>query len=113
MKTQSKRTMNPRTTSKISMKMKKPPLPPVVSHMRCAEHTLQLGVRDALKKASTFVTKIRGIATYLRNPHTDSIHKRKAKKGMIVDMPTRWGVTFLMFKRFMDLKMWIKDIGVR
>ena len=61
------------------------------SEMRCAEHTLQLGIRDVLKKGRSdkFLTKLRKIAQHLRAPHTDGILKRRAGKGMLIDMPTR------------------------
>ena len=66
-------------------------------HMRCAEHTLQLGIRDVLKKGEwKFLTKLRKLAQHLRSPHTDGILKRRANKGMLIDMPTGWGSTFLM-----------------
>ena len=65
-----------------------------IYHMRCAEHTLQLGIRDVLKKgrAEKFLTKLRKLAQYFGLPHTDGILKRRANKGMLIDMPTRWGV---------------------
>ena len=68
-----------------------------IYHMRCAEHTLQLGIRDVLKKGRSdkFLTKLRKIAQHLRAPHTDGILKRRAGKGMLIDMPTRWGSTVL------------------
>ena len=81
-------------------------------HMRCAEHTLQLGIRDVLKKgrAEKFLTKLRKLAQHLRSPHTDGILKRHANKGMLIDMPTRWGSTFLMFQRLADLKCFVQDL---
>ena len=66
-----------------------------IHHMRCAEHTLQLGIRDVLKKGrpEKFLTKLRKLAQHLlRCPHMDGILKRRASKGMLIDMPTRWGV---------------------
>ena len=57
-----------------------------IYHMRCAEHTLQLGIRDVFLK-------------------------RRAGKGMLIDMPTRWGSTFLMLQRLLDLKSFIQDLG--
>ena len=69
-----------------------------IYHMSCAEHTLQLGIREVLKKgrAEKFLTKLRKLAQHLRSPHTDGILKRPANKGMLIDMPTRWGSTFLL-----------------
>lgn len=83
-----------------------------IHHMRCAEHTLQLGIRDALKKGrpEKFVTKIRKVAQHLRTSHTDGILKRRAGKGMLIDMPTRWGSTFLMLERLLHLKAVVQDL---
>ena len=81
--------------------------------MRCAEHTLQLGIRDVLKKwqAEKFLIKLRKLAQHLRSPHTDGILKRCANKGMLIDMPTYWGSTFLMLQRIADLKCVVQDLG--
>ena len=80
-----------------------------IYHMRCAEHTLQLGIRDVLKKgrAQKFLTKLRKLAQHLRSPHTNEILKRRANKGMLIDMPTRWGNTFLMLQRLADLESFV------
>ena len=84
-----------------------------IYHMRCAEHTLQLGIRDVLKKgrAEKFLTKLRKLAQHLRSPHTDGILKRRAIKGMLIDIPTRWGSTFLMLQRLADLKCFVQNLG--
>ena len=80
-----------------------------IYHMRCAEHTLQLGIRDVLKKgrAKKFSTKLLKLAQHLHSPHTDGILKRRGNKGMLIDMPTRWGSTFLMLQRLADLKCFV------
>ena len=77
--------------------------------MRCAEHTLQLGIRNVFKKgrAEKFLTKLRKFAQHLRSPHTDGILKRSANKGMLIDMPTRWGNTLLVLQRLADLKCFV------
>ena len=84
-----------------------------IYHMRCAEHTLQLGIRDMLKKgrAEKFLTKLRKLAQHLRSPHTDGILKRRANKGMLINMLTRWASTFLMLLRLADLKCFVQDLG--
>ena len=66
-----------------------------------------------LKKgqAEKFLTKLRKFAQHLRSPHTDGILKRCANKGMLIDMPTRWGSTFLMLQRLADLKCFVQDLG--
>lgn len=90
-------------------------IPTEVHHMRCAEHTLQLAIRDGLKNpaVSSFLTKIRAVTQHLRAPHTDSILKRRAGKGVVIDVVTRWGSTFLMLKRLLELKVFIQDLGSR
>jgi len=82
-----------------------------VKHMRCSEHSLQLAVRDGLKQphAEEFLAKIRKVAANLRNPCRDEVLKRKARKAMLIDMPTRWGSTYLMIKRLVELKAHVKD----
>lgn len=84
-----------------------------IYHMRCAEHTFQLGIRDALKKGrpEKFLSKVRKIAQFLRSPHTDIVLKRRAGKGMLIDMATRWGSTYLMLERLLELKCVVQDLG--
>ena len=84
-----------------------------IYHMRCAEHTLQLGIRDVLKKgrAEKFLTKLRKLAQHLHLSHTDGILKSHANKGTLIDIPTRWGATFLMLQRLADLKCFVQDFG--
>ena len=83
-----------------------------IYHMRCAKFTLRLGIRDVLKKgrAENFLTKLRKLAKHLRLPHTNGILKSRANKGMLMDMPTRWGSTFLMLQRLADLKCFVQDL---
>ena len=81
--------------------------------MRCAEHTLQLGIRDVLKKgrAEKFLTKLRKLAQHLRSTHTDGILKRRANKEMLIDMPTLSGSTFLMLQRLANLKCLVQNLS--
>ena len=85
-----------------------------IYHMRCAEHTMQLGICDVLKKgrAKKFLTKLRKLAQHLPSLHTDGILKRRASKGMLIDMPTRWGSIFPMLQRLADLKCFVQDLGL-
>ena len=84
--------------------------------MRCAERTRQLGIKDALKLDSLggFLTKIRDIAGRLRAPRTDAVLKHH-NKSMIVDVAIRWGSTFAMLKRLLELRSTIEheDLGDR
>ena len=81
-------------------------IPPSCEHMRCAAHTLQLAVNDGLKHATAkgVVSKIRGIAKEARNPNIDKLLQKSAKKGALIDMETRWGSTFMMIDRLVELK---------
>ena len=76
-----------------------------VHHMRCAEHTLQLGNKDALKLdgIGRFLTKIRDVAGRLRTPQTDTVLKHH-NKSMIIDVATHLGNTFAMLKRLLELR---------
>ena len=80
-----------------------------VHHMRCAEHTLQLEIMDALKLDSfgRFLTKIRNIAGRLRAPRTDAVLKHH-NKSMIIDVATRWDSTYAMLKRLFELRSTIE-----
>ena len=59
-----------------------------IYHIKCAEHTLQLGICDVLKKGRSekFLTKLRKLAQHLRSPHTDGILKRVVV--VVVGYPT-------------------------
>ena len=85
----------------------------VASHMRCAVHTLQLAIRDGLKKnqVKQLVTKLRQIAAIARTLKIDAILKRKTSKGAIIDQATRWGSTYLMIQRLIELRDAIQDLA--
>lgn len=83
-----------------------------IQHMRCAVHTLQLAIRDGLKDhhAATLIEKLRQVAVAARTPKIDAILKRRARKGIILDQSTRWGSTYLMVKRLLELKTFLEDL---
>ena len=62
-------------------------------------------------RAKKFLTKLQKLAQHLGSPHTDGILKRRANKRMLIDMLTRWGSTFLMLQRLVDLKCFVQDLG--
>ncbi|XP_044134821.1 AP-4 complex subunit mu-1 isoform X1 [Bufo gargarizans] len=83
-----------------------------IHHMRCAVHTLQLAIRDGLKDrhAATLISKLRQVTVAARAPKTDAILKRRAGKGANLDKTTRWGSTYLMVKRLLELKDFIEEM---
>ncbi|XP_073521308.1 protein MIS12 homolog isoform X1 [Phyllobates terribilis] len=84
-----------------------------IHHMRCVVHTLQLAIRDSLQEgyAATLISKVRKLAIAARTPKIDSILKRRAGKGAIVDQVTRWGSTYLMIERLLELKPFLVDMA--
>ena len=81
------------------------------SHYRCAAHVLNLGVKKGLKIISNSVVKARKIMTMIKNStrHCDSLRafctlKRIKYLKPILDVETRWNLTFYMLKRFKVLK---------
>ena len=61
-----------------------------VSRMKCAAHTLQLAIRDSLKKVTValLITKILRIAATARTPKIDAILRIKMNKEAILDQGT-------------------------
>ncbi|CAK8687693.1 unnamed protein product [Clavelina lepadiformis] len=84
-----------------------------MSHMRCAAHTLQLAIRDGLevRHVASLISKIRLVVIAARTPKIDAILKRKTNKGAINDQATRWGSTYLMLERLLELKPVLVDIA--
>ncbi|KAM3921449.1 uncharacterized protein RB166_010830 [Leptodactylus fuscus] len=84
-----------------------------IHHMRCVVHTLQLAIRDSLQEghAAALIGKVRKLATVARTPKVDSILKRRAGKGAIIDQATRWGSTYLMIQRLVELKPFLVDMA--
>lgn len=87
---------------------------PIVSHMRCGAHTLQLAVRDGLKErnVATLLGKIRQMVTVARTPKISAILLKRANKMAILDQPTRWGSTYQMVDRLLELKPVLQDIAI-
>ena len=83
-----------------------------IEHQRCCAHTLQLAIRDALqeKQTNNLLLKARKAVTSSRAPKLDSILKRSAKKGAIIDQVTRWGSTYCMIHRLIELKPFLVDM---
>ncbi|KAI3855645.1 hypothetical protein MKX03_030502, partial [Papaver bracteatum] len=73
-------------------------------HVRCAAHVLALVVKDGLKKYHTSVVRIRSVVKYVTaSParmkkflEAVSIERIEYKKGLVLDVKTRWNSIYLM-----------------
>lgn len=83
----------------------------MVNTIRCAAHTTQLAVLDAIKALAIEkqITECRKVAMALRKPSNhmklESLKLRKA----ILNVPTRWNSTYDMLERLKDLKPFCDD----
>lgn len=86
-------------------------LPPSISHVRCGVHTLQLAILDGLKtrSAAAVIGKIRNIAVELRTPKMSEKLKKDGGRVAVLDQETRWGSTYLMVDRVLQVKAFINE----
>jgi bifunctional polynucleotide phosphatase/kinase len=63
---------------------------------RCVPHTLQLAVKDCLKKFSTEIDKIRLVARKLRTPSYRNILARNKISKVQLDCEPRWSSQYVM-----------------
>ena len=85
-----------------------------IHHMRCVVHTLQLAIKDGLKQphCNQLRTKTRHVLAKLRSPNVLTLLEKRAKKRPVLDVVTRWGSTYLMIKRLLELREVIKELCV-
>ena len=74
--------------------------------MRCAAHTLQLAIQDGIhhSRAGGVLGRIREVAKEARKPTMMEIIKQRTNKVALLDMETRWGSTYCMLNRIIDLR---------
>lgn len=73
-----------------------------ISSIRCAAHTLQLAIKDALVKSSinSFISFCREIVKTLRTTlYRYAMYKLGLDLKPCIDCPTRWGSTYLMVRK--------------
>jgi hypothetical protein len=87
--------------------------PTTIEHMRCAAHTLQVAVCDGIKnsRAAGIIGRIRNIVKEARNSKLSEIIKKRTKKVVLLDMDTRWGSTFMMLERLIELRPTIEEMA--
>jgi hypothetical protein len=83
----------------------------LVTPIRCAAHTLQLAVEDALKESSPAetITRARVLAKKLRTQAMLNLIKQLQLPKPMLDCPTRWSATHDMLKRLLELKGFCND----
>jgi hypothetical protein len=85
----------------------------IVSHVRRAMHVLQLVALDGLKNhhAAGLVSKIISVATEARTLRVNKYLRREVKLSTELDQDTRWGSTFVMVDRILQLKQAIVELA--
>lgn len=68
-------------------------------------------IRDGLKATEILLDVVRHIVRKLRTPNLLAVIRRRGGLLPILDMPTRWGSTFLMAKRLLELKDHVQDLA--
>jgi len=81
-------------------------VPATIEHMCCGAHTLQLSIKDGItnSRAGGILAKVRDVAKEARTPKLNEIMKKRAKKVAILDVETRWGSSFMMLDRTVELR---------
>ncbi|XP_026744355.1 uncharacterized protein LOC113505749 [Trichoplusia ni] len=85
----------------------------MVAAVRCAAHTLQLAVQDALGSESscilTMLSNAREVIKKLRTSVYQHLLKSMGAKKPVVDCPTRWSSTYDMLTRLLELRPMCTD----
>lgn len=75
-----------------------------ITTIRCASHTLNLAVCDLLKHIKQIREKVRTVVKKIRTPTLLNLLRIQNLHKPILDCVTRWGSTYKMFKRILELK---------
>ncbi|XP_077239785.1 zinc finger BED domain-containing protein RICESLEEPER 2-like [Tasmannia lanceolata] len=90
-------------------------------HMRCAAHVINLIVQDGLNEIKESVTVIRGSVKYVRGSQARKQQFEECvlqegiynKKGLCIDVCTRWNSTFLMLESAIQFESAFTRLKVR
>lgn len=87
-------------------------VPYEIISVRCAAHSLQLAIQDALRGDDSLPTieQARSIVRKLRTPKMKNIIKSSKKTKAILDNNTRWHSTFDMLERLKTLKDFCSEV---
>lgn len=83
--------------------------------IRCAAHTLQLAINDALKKIkviSHLISKARNLTKKLRTQTFIYLIRKQNLKKPTIDCPTRWCSTVDMLENLLLLKDYCEELAV-
>lgn len=83
-----------------------------IQSVRCAAHTLQLAIDDAMKKTPSIgpiIDKVRELSKYMRTPTIHLTLRCREKPLPSIDCATRWGSTYDMLKSVHQLRSFIRD----
>ena len=85
----------------------------ILRGIRCAAHTLQLAVDDALKQSTLkdVIAKARTVCKVLRSPSIMVILKKLKRPKPILDCVTRWHSTCDMLTRLLSLKDFCQEMA--
>jgi hypothetical protein len=79
--------------------------------VRCAAHTLQLAILDALAEPGiTVIAKARAVCKTLRSQTFMAAIRLAGQKKPIIDCLTRWCSTCLMLERLIELREFITEL---
>lgn len=81
--------------------------------MRCAAHTLQLVVRDALKghTVSETILAARSVVKKLRRPTLRALLKQRYGRRPVIDVETRWMSTHDMLTCLLSMRSLTEELG--
>lgn len=83
----------------------------LITQVRCAAHTLQLAVNDALKIPMSCIAKARQICKKLRTSTFIPLLQKFNLKKPVIDCPTRWSSTYDMLQRLIELRSFCIDFA--
>ncbi|XP_029167403.1 uncharacterized protein LOC114937896, partial [Nylanderia fulva] len=87
----------------------------IITGIRCAAHTLQLAVDDALKRTKAtlhLISKARNLVKKLRTQTFIYLIKKQNLKKPVIDCPTRWCSTLDMLEHLLLLKDYCEKLAV-